>query len=57
MINLLAAFFNVLIGYLLIVQYGNERAISGEKKYWDWLLMFACLNIMAAGLNVGRLVQ
>lgn len=57
MANLLVAFFNVLIGYLLIIQYGNDRVASGRKKYWDWLLVLACLDMMVAGLNVGRLIQ
>ena len=57
MLNLLVGFLNVLIGYLLMIQYGNERAKSGQRKYWDWLLVLACLDIIAAGLNIGKIAE
>lgn len=57
MLNLLVGFSNVLIGYVLIIQYGNDRAAFGKKKYWDWLLIMACLNMIVAGMNISKFAE
>lgn len=57
MVNLIFAFINTIIGYVLIIQYGNDRAAFGKKKYWDWLLILACLNMMVAGMNISKFAE
>lgn len=52
MLNLFVALFCAVMGYILIIQYGNERVISRQKKYFDCNILLACVDFIAAGLNI-----
>ena len=51
MFNFIIGFICSIIGVVLIIQYGNERAKTHRKKYFDWIVVLACANLIAAGMN------
>ena len=52
MLNLFIALFCAVMGYILIVEYGNARVASRCRKYIDCNIILACFDFIAAGINI-----
>ena len=50
MLNLLLGFICTVLGVVVIIQYGNIRAVSHRKKYFDWNITIACADLLLAGM-------
>lgn len=54
MLNLLIGFLCTVMGVVLIIQYGNERVTTRQKKYFDPLVTLACMDLLCAGMFLAK---
>ncbi len=56
MVNLFLGFMFTVMGCVLIIQYGNTRAVSRRKKYFDINVTIACTDLLLAGIQFAKFI-